>query len=246
MNYLLQMHDNLLAIVPSGNLNYNTVYKITIKAGISGYMQDAAEWKPMESDYSFWFTSQYCPLFTTVNRIRIETGPAADDLIDDSIYRMIYKNSLDVVDIYNLSNGASNDYTTWGCGPEDIPYMFRRYVECKTAYDILALLESIDASAINQTKSLGDLSIKYSGPSGGGGGKGDPGKKKQLLDCWQQLLNSLNGIAPAVRGYFDESKGFSHPVRDVCHNRIQKNVISHHGNNPFASPWNNHGHRNIF
>jgi hypothetical protein len=215
---------NTLYLIPGtdSTLSKNTEYTITISSGLSGVISNLVYTEPLQEDYTFWFTSQYCPLFTSLNRVRIEAGPVADALADDTIYRMILKNSQDAVDIYNLSASQSNTYTTWGCGPgTDIPFLLRRYVECKTAYDILALMEMVGSSNADQLKTLGDLTIRYSGPSGSASAS-DPGKKKQLLDCWQQLLNSLNGIKSAVRGWYDTSKMTVHPSFTVKHNRVSK------------------------
>jgi len=237
MVYLLQTYENLVSIVPSGSLSYNTLYKITINTGMSGYLPETGAYDTLDEDYTFWFTSTYCPLFTTVNRVRLEAGPVADSLIDDTIYRMIYKNSMDAVDIYNLAKSQTNTYTTWGCGPNDIPFLFRRYVECKTAYDILALMESVNGNNVDQLKTLGDLTIKYGGTGGGSGPKSDPSKKKQLLDCWTEILNSLNGIRTAVRGYYDESKMYAHPVREPYHNRVVRPILTNNVNP--VGPWEN-------
>jgi hypothetical protein len=172
----------------------------------------------MECPYEFYFTTLYCPLFTTVTRVKLTGGPSIENVPDDTIYRMIHKNSIDAVDLYNLSQGSNViTYEQWGCDYTNVPIIFRRYVECKTAYDLISLQKlynSVNPAGGGQTKTLGDMTIKYDGGSTSGGvSPGDPNKLKELFDCWNDAIRSFRTIAVAVRGYFDVSKGYPHPVR---------------------------------
>ena len=168
MDYKLQLNGKTLSIVPDDALEYNKKYIITVEAGLTGTTDLTGAYLTLASDYQFWFTSKYCPLFTTLDRVRLEAGPPADSLIDDTIFRMIHKNSIDVVDLINTTQrsttGTSIAYDFWGCDWQLVPYELRRYVECKTAYDILALIELVNNSDTNQLKTLGDMTIRYGGP----------------------------------------------------------------------------------
>lgn len=228
----LSLDGNVLTITTE-RLTANRQYTVTIDSTVSGVLPDGT-YDELDSDYTFWFTSAYCPIFTTVGRVKIEAGPAADYLIDDAIYRMIHKNSLDIIDIFNQVNSTSIDYDYWGCCWQEAPYLIRRYVECKTAYDILALIDTIGNTNLDQLKTLGDMTIRY-GPGSGGCCPSDPSKKKQLYDCWSEALSGLNGIKSAVRGYFDHSKGYLHPVREMNHNRVIR-PVSFNNADP-AGPW---------
>jgi len=246
MDFNILVSGEYILLEPSGDLISNQVYTVTLMPGISGYGIDGTY--TLDSEYSFWFTSLYCPLFSTVTKIRLEAGPAADIVADDTIYRMIYKNSLDIVDIINSAKGTTYAYDAWGCTWHNVPIGLRRYVECKTAFDLLTLVQTLSsgsaAGGLSQTKSLGDLSIKYGTPSGSSAGTAaDPSKKKQLYDCFMEVLKSVqtSGITAAVRGYYDESKGFAHPVREPEHNRIVRPVsfANAQPNGPWVrgAPW---------
>ena len=230
MEYTLNIPSgNILSLVPASNLINNTEYTVTILAGLSGVY--SGEYYTLAQDYTFWFTSAYCPIYTTVGRVRLEAGPNIDILTDDTIYRMIHKNTLISIDLYNESYGLNLAYTYWGCGRLTAPYILRRFVLCKTAYDALAIVKqsqsSLSGGGGNQTKTLGDLSIKYGGSTSASASSAalDPTKLKDLYECWKLAMRQLSsGVQPAVRGYYDESKGFGHPVRELHHNRVVRPV----------------------
>jgi len=222
-------------LVDSGNLfmlpsiytdhvpfNYNTEYTVNIDSQIAS-INDLH----LLTSETFWFTSKYCPMFTSVLKIKLLLGPEADKFTEDTINRYIHRNSKESIDLVNL-NGSTLSYSYYGCTPTDVPYNLSRYVECKTAYDLFNLLDRlrlIDGSAAGQTKKLGDMNIKYNGTSGGNANNNDA--KNDLYECFMGLQNMISngdgsGIRNAVRGKYDTSKGFSHPVLDSNHNRISK------------------------
>jgi len=230
MNYTINVSQNVISIIPTSGLANNTQYTVYIDANISGYNPVTSGYYSLASDYSFWFTGPYCPQFTTVTRVRLEVGPNGDNLIDDTIHRMILKNSQDAIDLLSVTTSQATrlPYDYYGCTPENVPYILRRYVECKTAYDILALIELVNnsgGSASSQLKTLGDLTISYGGPNSASS-KIDPGKKKQLYDCWMEMASAIKalGINSAVRGWYDVSKGYPHPVFNPDHNRVIRTV----------------------
>lgn len=252
MDFTYSYAGNVLSIFPSPSISgYNKEYRVTIYAGISGVLPNTSV-AELTSDYEFWFTSQYCPLFTTLNRVKLLIGPVADSIVEDTIYRMIHKNSLDAVDLYGMQNNLIYDPLAWGCTFENVPAILRRYVECKTAYDILALLKvnqtfSSGAGGGDKLKTLGDMTIKYGGASGSGGsGSGsssgaDPTKMKELMNCWQEQLRMFagygGGLKATVKGFWDTSKGYGHPVRMVYENRIIRPVIPREGNYTPGTTW---------
>jgi len=211
------------------SLAYNTEYGVNISNAI--YSENNLK---LVSSENFTFTSQYCPLFTTATRIILMLGVEGDKFAVDTINRYIHRNSLEAIDLMNVSpdcSAAKIGYDYYGCGPDGIPSNIRRYVECKTAYDLFNLLDrmrQVDGNGGGQTKTLGDMSIKYNGGGGGDGSSVDP--KKDLYDCFMGLQGILSnsptvcgtgaGINNAVRGRYDVSKGFSHPVDDITHNRV--------------------------
>jgi len=211
LNYRFQSatYDRSIYILPdlNNNFTYNKEIVVTINPGISGVYN----WTMPETVTS-WFTTQYCPLFTNITTIKLMAGPSIEGFADDTIYRMIHKNSIDAIDIYNTSHSSSYSYTFWGCESIKVPYQLKRYVECKTAYDLLTLVEMITQDGRSQSKQLGDMNITY----GGKPGSADPGLKGRLYDCFMGVLNIIGGnIKSAVRGIYDSSKSYPHPCVSI-------------------------------
>jgi len=223
---------------------YNTEYTVMINDQIKSITP-----LYMQAPKSFWFTSKYCPMFTYANSIILLLGPEAEKFTLDTINRYIHRTSKEAIDLMNLgvncTGGMKIRYDYYGCTPEGVPYNLRRYVECKVAYDLLNLLDrlrTVGGSDGGQTKSLGDMSIKYGGSSGSSGSNDGP--KKDLYDCFTGLMGILSngptlcgtgaGINNGVRGKYDGTKGFVHPTRDN-HNRIQHPPI------PANGPWYGNG-----
>lgn len=236
MDFELQINGNILYIIPNDEFSTNKQYNINIEPGISGQFPPIGDVGIISENYNFWFTSIYCPQFTTAKRVRLQAGPAIDSFIDDTIFRMIHKNSIDAIDLYNISNSTNRSYNYWGCDWQDIPLQMKRYVECKTAYDILAILKMSNSfsNGPNSTKTLGDMNIGYSGSTETAP---DPKKMAELYACWNDALRSFNGIQVAVKGFYDVSKGYSHPVRDVSRNRVIKPVTFNGSFTPGTQRW---------
>lgn len=237
MDYIVNVSGNLITLELTTPLTYNTEYTVTISSGMYTTVSGVAI--TLEEDYEFWFTSQYCPLFTTVGRIRLDLGPIIDTFLDDTIYRLIHKNSLDAVRYYNMYNGTNYPANYWGCTYENVPTELILYVECKTGYDLLTMIDLM-AGGGNQTKTLGDLTITY----GGSSAPSPSDKKDQLYDCWNGLLRKMDKINVTVRGFYDASKGYLHPVFEPQHNRITQHnpmvpnrhhhIHSHNGHHPYG------------
>lgn len=229
--YYTSKFDRSIYIVPNKNksFSYNQQYDISVLPGLSGYFNYT-----MSTSYNTLFTTQYCPLFASITTIKLMGGPVIETFTDDSIYRLINKNSKDIVDIFNAGNNSSYNYYSWGCTPEGVPYNLRRYVECKTTYDLLIIDEVQGGNpSTSQRKHLGDMDIAYGGKASTSSSDSDgPSLKKQLFDCFNSIINLYgNTMKVAVVGRYDVSKGYPHPVADPCHNRVTKRNYS-------PGPWN--------
>lgn len=221
---------------------YNNEYTVTVDRSLT-----SANDVPMCKENSFWFTSKYCPMFTTASRIILMLGPEAEKFTVDTINRYIHRASKEAIDLMNISptcGGNKIPYDYYGCTPDNVPYNLQRYVECKTAYDLLNLLDrlrKIGGTAGGQTKTLGDMTIKYNGDGSSDGSATDP--KKDLYDCYMGLQGILSngptkcgtgaGINNGVRGKYDTSKGYAHPTQEVRHNRVVRPKPN--GNGPWHS-----------
>jgi len=220
MQYNIEINGSTLSIIPLERLTTNRQYTLKLLPGLKG-INGSIEYVT-ENTLEFWFTSVYCPIFSSLTQVKLTAGPIADYFTDDTIYRMIHKNSLDAVDLYNLSNNLAIPYDFWGCTWHNVPYTLRKYVECKTAYDILSLHQSVIQNGGgdgSQTKTLGDMTITYRSWVSSTSNDSNPNRKQQLYECWTELLRSIKTIRSAVRGINDHSKGYSHPIMTVHSNR---------------------------
>jgi len=226
-------------------LDYNTEYTVYVNKDIT-----SIHGLQMIQDYSFWFTSQYCPMFTTAHRMIMMLGIEGEKFLEDTINRYILRTSMEAIDFMNMSpdcnSGYHLAYDYYGCGPDGIPPNLRRYVECKVAYDLFNLLNRmriINGTAGGQTKTLGDMTIKYGSTLNAYNKNAQPNPLQDYYNCFMRLMGILSnsptlcgtgaGINNGVRGLYDVSKGFEHPTFDVEHNRIQKPKP------PADGPWFN-------
>lgn len=237
-DYTIETNTNTVFLNFSTRCPSNRQYTVTINPGISGTLPNG-EIETLQSEYQFWFTSLYCPLYSTIGRVKLQTGPIGDAFTDDSIYRMIHKNSLEAIDLLNVSSPDPDiAYDYYGCDWQDAPFYIRRYVECKTAYDLLAvskLASTTNGTGGSQMKSLGDMSIKYGAAASQSAN--DPDKSRELYSCWNEALRMFRNIRVAVKGYYDGSKGFNHPTREYHHNRVIR-PVSFNNSRP-NGPWVN-------
>ena len=231
LNYRFFVDTNKIYIVfPYCNgLRFNNEYTVTVNSGIKG-----VEKTQYNDPYSFWFTSKYCPLYSTVTKIKLIAGPNIESFSDDTILRLIHKNSLEALSMVGGTKKLPINY--YNCDGSRAPPEVIKYVECKTAYDLLAMLDALHLSGVSQTKTLGDMTIKY-------GGQAHPGKdlnpKKLLYDCFLSAMHMLSNIKWAVRGIDNYSKEYPHPVRDNTSNRVVNRFDS--TNATVAGPWTKTG-----
>ena len=232
-----------LEIIDKPGFNYNTEYTVNVKKDIT-----SINGLQMLTNYSFWFTSQYCPMFTTAAKIIMTLGVEGEKFTEDTINRYIHRSSMEVIDLMNISpdcnSGLNLPYDYYGCGPDGIPFNLKRYVECKVIYDLLNILNRlrlISGTAGGQTKALGDMTIKYNSTLMAKNTLPNP--LNDAYQCFMRLQQILSnspttcgtgaGINNAVRGLYDVSKGYEHPTFDVEHNRLQKPKP------PADGPWYN-------
>ena len=223
--------------------DYNTEYTVNINKNITSI--NALK---LLNNETFWFTSKMCPMFTYANIIIMKLGVEGEKFTEDTINRYIHRTSMEAIDLMNMSpscdGGHQYSYDKFGCTPEYVPYNLKRYVECKVTYDLINILNRlrlISGTAGGQTKSLGDMTIKYNStlmaPIKG------PNPLQDAYNCFMALQNILSnssspcgtgaGISVGTRGKYDVSKGFEHPSADIEHHRVNKPKP------PADGPWYN-------
>ena len=97
----------------------NNEYIVTINSGLRG-----ATTLPLAEDYCFMFTTQYDPLYTSVEILRTTLGILIKDVPDDTLNRIITYNTRKALEIY------PKDVTVTG-----VQWYMIEYVRCKSSLE---------------------------------------------------------------------------------------------------------------
>jgi hypothetical protein len=207
--YIMKPVSGDVTSLSTSFLDYNKIYTITIDKTLSGQFS-----LPMVADYTFEFTSAFCPAFASVNDIRYEVGDFINNVTDDTINRIIFKNSSYIVNkFYRTVGGMPASYT---CEGVFMNTAFKSYVVCKSAFDTIT---SVQLSTGGRTvKKLADVTFEYAGSNS----KSDPQNKKQeLKECIDSALSVIfagQNFQMAVKGrYFAP---LPHPMHDSTFGRL--------------------------
>ena len=192
-----------------GMFQENSEYKVTVKAGLAGLNT-----YPLPADYEFIFTTTFDPLFSSVERIRLNIGPFIRGVPDDTINRLIHENSI----------LAQRYYPTWAglIEADDVPYYVTEFVTCKTKLDLLNS-SKLEWAGAGSRKTLGDLTIERDGVGRDIVLLAD-GKAKELERCiyeMEQLVRTAGQkLSPdyAIIGKDDSRR----PIKDSSWRRLPK------------------------
>ncbi|HLD91521.1 MAG TPA: hypothetical protein VI911_11035 [Patescibacteria group bacterium] len=199
-------------VVPTW-LEYNSEYTVTIDC--SGLYASGTNY--MLSDYEFTFTSEYCPLWSTMESVRLTVGPLIDNIPDDTINRMIHKASHQAITRFLI---GTNDF---GCSYTDVPEPLYRWVTC--AAGTMALNAAISSSTGfgNTSKKLGQFAVTYDALAGT-----KPAEiRKNLSDCMEEASISIQALQGTLSMYAVKSLENSylrHPMRDPQWGRHPRKV----------------------
>lgn len=128
------------------DFHYNTEVVVRVRSDSIVGSGDAYQ---LEEDVYLTFTTEYWPLYTGVQYIRLKLGRAAAELYDDTIKRHIHEASVDAI------------HQAAACFDTERPYpAVRRYVQACALMGILDEL-GIGPSLQAGRKRLGDLDIEY-------------------------------------------------------------------------------------
>jgi len=142
--------SDLYITVASGIIQQNNIITVTIDDSVSSTGGTA-----LTSDYEFYFTSQYYPLYSSWRRVMLDYGAYLIDIAKDTINLAIYEASL-TADHLSFASGTAlptgiSDYYAWAK---------REFVTCKAAEVVLA--NALASSNQNlKMKKLGDLEVQY-------------------------------------------------------------------------------------
>lgn len=137
--------NTLTIYVPSGVLATNNLVSVTLGADIA-----STTGLTLGTDYDFYFTTTYDPLYCSVRRLRLNAGQYLTDVPDDALNLALHMASLE------------SDQRTWNkANLEDNFYHFVRseWTCCRAAEIILS--NTIGGPGRPKSKKLGDLEVEW-------------------------------------------------------------------------------------
>jgi len=126
------------------NFNYNEEVLFTFKEGIG-----TAGGGELADDVTVAYTTKFFPRFVGARYVRLELGPIASAVVDDTIERVIHKNSM-----------MAFEHSGRNLDPTNPTPASRRYTAAQTTMDIIDMFTMRTAAEGGQSKSLGDLRIQ--------------------------------------------------------------------------------------
>lgn len=157
----------------------NNIVKLTLGSGIQNTDGDNL------SEYSWYFTTTYNPLYTSIRRIRFDLGPLVASIPNETIMFAIFEASLyvDAISFMPIS-------------PQAATYLSFAKRELATCLAELMLISGSQGFGPGDTmsKSLGDLSVSR---GDGGYSAGDKGNElKECIAKWEPVVQSGGEISP--------------------------------------------------
>jgi hypothetical protein len=170
LNTTLSVSNEILTIVvPSGLLFSNNVVTVTLDSSIQNTSGTS-----LNDDYDFYFTTTYSPLYSSVRRLRLETGAFLGSIPDDTLNFALHEASKEAEQLTWGDTIAVTDY---------YEFVRRQWVTCKAAETLLS--NAIGMGGGLKSKRLGDLSVEY-----------DTANAKNMMD---KILNCLNKWTPGLQ-----------------------------------------------
>jgi len=200
---LLTGADKLTFLLdPSRDWLHNTQVSVEVTTnvkGIDGTTLLAAD--------TYVFTTTYVPLYVSATMLRMELGPAIANFTEDTILRIIHKASIEAWELSDRNISLVSP-----------PIRVRQWVEAKTVLDILGVLMLTRDLRAGESKTLGDLSVRYQPV--------DPllnAKYRQATDTLDEIaLGSNTKLAEvAIKGYASSSERGDFRMRTWDHLLLQ-------------------------
>lgn len=149
--YTSSVDESTLTITVGANQIYeNNLITVTLDSTIAGTNNVS-----LGSDYSFWFTTTYNPMYCTLRQTRMRIGAFIADVSDDTVNLAIHMAS------------KETSYLTWNTTDADSDYYYfarSQWVCCKAAETLL--LNTTGGLGSLKSKRLGDLQVEYNTNAG--------------------------------------------------------------------------------
>lgn len=170
------------------DFNYNTEILFTI----SQEVQDT-NGHTLEADVNIVMTTEYFPKFMSSRIMRVEAGPMLSDQFDDTLNRMLHKNSLEAYEEAGYGFNIRRPYPA-----------VRRWVKAKSMIDMFNMISSRAQALAGQMKELGDLRIQYTMPRPEVGVPIKQRAERELIGLTQELRAYRRQNIPlvAIKGEF--------------------------------------------
>lgn len=174
---------------------YNQEVHFVIRAGTTGALNGVTG--EFGSDSEIVFTTKYVPKYIDSRMLRVELGPMVASLFDDTLNRIIHKNSLDAWE------QAAGNFSF------DNPYpAVKRYVKYASIIDVIDSISLTNSGGLimDEDKTLGDFRYRRSGSS-----------KVAMHPKYEQAKKELAKALREIRAYRGQPqavaavKGSSHP-----------------------------------
>ena len=130
---------------PSRDWLHNTQVRINVSTDVKG-----SDGTTLLAADKYLFTTTYVPLYVSATVIQVELGPAVANYTEDTILRIIHKASLEAWELSDRNISLVKP-----------PIRIRQWVEAKTILDILGVLMLSRDLRAGESKTLGDLSVRY-------------------------------------------------------------------------------------
>lgn len=196
--------SDLTIVVASGLLFNNNVVTVTLDETIAN-----TSGTTLDEDYSFYFTMEYTPLYSSVRKLRLDVGAFITNIPDDTINLAIYEASLEADQLTFAEDTGDNDYYT---------FVRRQWTSCKAAETLLINAYGIGGGL--KGKTLGDLSVQYDT-------KAAQDALNRALGCLAKWTPALNGAGYAVQTADYFVKGDLDPDRPPVGRLWSDNYIDH-------------------
>ena len=142
------------SIVWTKDAGYEFPYNAEIMVQVHADRIINGDGEQMDEDRYFFFTTEYWPVYATPVVLRIALGGAISSVYDDTLYRIIFQNSIDAVLHSGDNLGPSNTRDhVWG--------NVERYVKAASIIDVIAHLRFLAELQAGQKKQLGDFVVQY-------------------------------------------------------------------------------------
>lgn len=139
------LSDGVIVTYPLSGLNKNTLVEVTLPSTISDI-----DGNTLGDDYTFFFTTTYDPLYSSVRKVRLAAGGLLKTLPEDVINLAILEASLEA-DIINFNKNIINQKL--------FEHARREFVTC-SASNILAQNVLANGGVI-RSKMLADFKVDY-------------------------------------------------------------------------------------